>query len=399
MRFNPAVIIPTYNNAQTLSEVLEALSALKLPLFIVNDGSTDATGDVLGVWRERPQVTVLTHEQNRGKAAALRTGFAAAHQRGFTHAVTFDSDGQLNAADVSKLLEAAAQAPEALILGVRDDRAGDYPARSRRGRIVSNTFIRVECGLRVADSQCGLRVYPLELVTSIKCQAERFGFETEIITRAGWAGCELREVPVSCRYDHPDQHLSHFKPWRDSFRAVPMHARLVARAFVPWPHRKLAKAQRARQARWQELARWFSPKRAWRELREQPDGPHELATGLAVGVFIANLPVYGFQTLLSLYTARRLHLNPLVVVAGSHISTPPVGPLLIALAVGVGHVVLHGTWLRIPEWPGSFHEWLHLLGKLLAEWSVGSVIVGLLLGVLVFFVSHALLRLVAIERE
>ena len=137
----------------------------------------------------------------------------------------------------------------------------------------------------------------------------------------------------------------------------------------------------------------------WRELREQTTPPRELATGLAIGVFIANLPIYGLQTLLGLYTARRLHLNPLSVVAGTHVSTPPVGPLLIAAAIGTGHLVMHGTWLTMAAWPTSFTQWAHLLGSLMVEWTVGSLIVGAALATAVFFVSDALLRLVAVERR
>jgi uncharacterized protein (DUF2062 family) len=73
----------------------------------------------------------------------------------------------------------------------------------------------------------------------------------------------------------------------------------------------------------------------------------EIAAGLAVGVFIANLPAYGLQSVLSLYSARRLHLHPLPVLLGSHLSTPPVGPLLIAAAIGLGHLILHGS---LPAW-------------------------------------------------
>src|SRR5439155_1761268 len=81
--------------------------------------------------------------------------------------------------------------------------------------------------------------------------------------------------------------------------------------------------------------------------REQPTGAQELASGLALGVFIGNLPAYGFHTLLSFYTARRLHLNPLAVVAGSHISTPPLGPVLVAAAIGVGHWLIHRNWMAL----------------------------------------------------
>src|SRR5258706_2683139 len=93
----PVVIAPTYNNAGTLGEILGGLFALDLPVIIVNDGSTDDTAQILAQWNERrqaSQVVILTHARNRGKAAALRTGFAAAADSGFTHAVTIDTDSQ-----------------------------------------------------------------------------------------------------------------------------------------------------------------------------------------------------------------------------------------------------------------------------------------------------------------
>lgn len=399
--FNPILLVPTYNNAQTLGQVVSDLLALGHPVMVVNDGATDSTAEVLKQFASDARVTVVTHEINKGKAAALKTGFSAALERGFTHAATIDSDGQLAVSDLPNLLAASKESPESLVIGVRDDLAGDYPARSRTGRRVSNFFVQLECGLRVSDSQCGLRVYPLEWVTELKCPAERFGFETEIITRTGWAGGTVREVPVSCKYLPEDKRVSHFRPWVDSWRAVAMHLKLVARAWGPFPHRKLIQTpqEKAKARAWQRLWQWFSPARMWRELREQSTAPREMAMGLALGVFIANLPIYGLQTLFSLYTARRLHLNPLTVVAASHISTPPFGPLLIALGVGVGHFILHGHWLTVAAWPESFNEWIHLLGKLMLEWTVGSFVVGAALGTMVFFAASALLKKVAVERE
>ena len=89
------------------------------------------------------------------------------------------------------------------------------------------------------------------------------------------------------------------------------------------------------------FGRWLNPMPAIRQLREDDVGRVNAAAGLAVGAFIANLPAYGLQTVLSLYAARRLHLHPLSVVIGSHLSTPPVGPVLVAAAVTIGHLVLH----------------------------------------------------------
>ena len=83
-------------------------------------------------------------------------------------------------------------------------------------------------------------------------------------------------------------------------------------------------------------------------MKERSTAP-EFAAALAVGVFVANLPVYPFQTALCLYLARRLHLNPLAVLAGSQISTPPVGLALIAAAIYTGHLLLHGSFPILPD--------------------------------------------------
>lgn len=393
MLINPVVVAPSYNNAGTLADVLTRVAAQGLPILLVNDGCTDATEHVFAAWHRahpRADAAMLRHRHNRGKAAALKTGFAAAMQAGYTHALTIDTDGQHDPELIPRLLDAAAREPLAYVLGVRDDRQADYPARSRLGRRLSNLFIRLACGLRVADSQCGMRVYPLALVRAVRCRAGRFGFEAEMITRAAWAGCPIAEVPVNTRYLPPGQRVSHFNPWLDSFLGVLTHLRLVAREMSPLPHRPYDAGgglPPRRRVTVREILSWLNPLRAWRELRGGDVDRSELAAALSLGVFVANLPVYGLQTALCLYLARRLHLNPLAVVAGCQVSTPPVGALLIAAALVVGHLVLHGA---MPAWPNlwSAHAiWQALAWPALLDWAVGGVIVGVLLAAAVFAIA------------
>ncbi len=395
-KFLPAVVAPTFDNAGTVADVVARTAKHGLAVFVVDDGSTDQTPAVLEQVAREFGVRVIHHPINRGKAAALGTGFEAAAAAGFTHALTIDTDGQLDPDEMPALIDAARQSPRALVVGVRSDRAADYPPRSRAGRRVSNVLVRFESGLRVSDSQCGFRVYPLDVVLALDCKAGHFGFETEVITRAGWAGCEVREVPVTCRYFPPDERVSHFRPWLDSGRAARMHIRLLGRAFFPWPHRKLF-GERDEATPWRRLMTWIDPRRALRELREQPNAPQEMAAALAVGVFIGNLPAYGFQTVLSLYAARRFHLNPLAVVVGSHVSTPPIGPVLVAAAIGVGHWLLHGGWLRMPAWQQTWNGWLRLSGSLLLDWSIGALLVGTILAACAFVISSAVLRYVVTD--
>jgi glycosyltransferase involved in cell wall biosynthesis len=237
LSFRPAVIAPTYNNAPMLMSVLNRLEPAGLPVFVIDDGSTDETPAILGRWQQnRHNRYIRSHPRNLGKAAALRSGFDAARASGFTHAISIDTDGQLAPEDVPRLVAAAAANPATLILGARDERAAEYPARSRLGRRVSNLLVRWECGRRVEDSQCGLRAYPLHLVAAVQCRAEHFGFETEIIVRVAWEGAAVTSLAVACRYFPVGQRISHFRPWRDSFRAVAMHTRLISDAMKRRSH-------------------------------------------------------------------------------------------------------------------------------------------------------------------
>lgn len=401
--FRPAVVAPTFNNASTLIDILDRIRAAVpgVPLLVVNDGSTDATASILADWAARQaNATVLTHERNRGKGEALRTGFAACQAAGLTHAVTIDTDGQLDPEQIPELLQKASGSPTALVIGNRDDLAADYPTRSRVGRRVSNLLIRLESGVPVEDSQCGFRVYPLGLIDAVNVRTGRYGFEAEIITRAGWAGCPVVHIPVRCRYLGPADRVSHFRPWLDSFRGVWMHLRLVGRALLPIPYKTWPpKADKPKDDRplWRRLMTWISPIEAYRQLRRDRVGRTELSTGLAVGAFIANLPLYPVQTLFSVYAAKKLHLHPLAVVLGSQLSTPPIGPLLVIGGIIVGHIILHGSWPT----PESYHFTLdfngfhHLFRSMFFEWLLGGVILGLVAGVLTFGIATLVIRLVA----
>lgn len=407
--FRPIVVAPTYNNAAMLEAVLHRILALGLPVIVVDDGSTDPTASILARFSaaragchasvrgsmfpandagnmapsSEGTFEVVTHAVNRGKAAALLSGFAQAAQAGRTHAVTIDTDGQLEPEDIPRLLEAARESDHALVLGIRAEDIPGCPAKSLAGRRISNALVRLECGRQLKDCQCGLRVYPLREVMSIRCRAARFGYETEIITRAVWSGLPVREVPVTCHYPLTGR-VTHFRAWRDSIRHVGLHGRLLARAFWPWPHKKVVAGPSAGSSSWREMAPWGSPRKLWQQLKAQSQDRFAVAGGVAAGVFVANLPAYGYQTILSLYVARRWHLNPIAAVVGSQASTPPVGQVLWAVAIWIGHLLLTGSRLRMADFDIARHGLGFLTGRLLLEWTLGGIIVGLALAILSF---------------
>jgi uncharacterized protein (DUF2062 family) len=357
----PVVVVPTYNHGSTLADVVSRTRRLDLPTIVVDDGSTDCTAEVLDRLVD-PHMHVRRHEVNLGKAAALRTGFEAARRLGFTHAVTIDADGQLDPEQIPMLLAVSRSNPRDLIVGVRDASAPDYPRRSVLGRTVSNLLVFLECGFRVADSQCGFRVYPLDAVQNLPCRTGRYGYETEILTRAVWSGLQIQEAPVSCRYFSEHQRVSHLNPLRETLRAVGMHVRLLS------------------EAQWRDRV-GFAPGVL---------ADHRFPLAVAVGVFIACQPIYGLQTIAGLLLAWLLGLNATAVLAGTLVSTPPLSFVLIGGAVAVGHVVLHGHLPTADEVSVARIGWRAVASRAGSDWLVGALVEGTCLGWVSYLISQHL---------
>ena len=403
------VVAPTYNNARTLGDVIQAISsAMGLPAIVVNDGCDDGSDQVLARWAADGNTTnrwIAVHPTNLGKAAALRTGFDRARQLGFTHAVTIDTDSQHDVTDVPLLIELAKQHPEALIVGARPTDIGNYPLGSRVGRLISNLFVRLETGARISDSQCGLRVYPLESVAHANARTGRFGFETEVITRLAWAGVPIVETPVKCIYDVAGGRTSHFRPVRDSIAAVFMHARLLHRSIFPWPVKKIAGSRQpdaqspATGTIISRLGRWMNPTRVWRQVRHDARERRRLASSMATGMLLATLPPLGFKTVVALLISKWLRLQPLVVIAVSSLNTPPVGPLLAAAGIATGHVVLHGKFPKLASYSFAKNGAWETLKAIGVEWLIGSLVVGVGLATITYTIARIVMLLMPISKS
>jgi glycosyltransferase involved in cell wall biosynthesis len=215
------ILIPTYNHGETLPDVLSKALA-QHPVIVVDDGSTDGTDHLISA---DTQATVLRHDSNQGKGAALLTGFRHALSLGFTHAITIDADGQHAPDDIPALRHAAEHNPDAFIIGVRDVVAAGIPTERLTANNISNYWFHFETGLALKDTQCGFRCYPLAKTLSLRTRTCRYAYEFEILVGAAWLGYDLVSVPVQVDYSAPSSRRSHFRPIVDFLRFSQLHSR------------------------------------------------------------------------------------------------------------------------------------------------------------------------------
>lgn len=212
------VLIPAFRPDQRLVELVRDLRGTALDVVVVDDGSGPGYAPVFAAVRAAG-ATVLRHRENRGKGRALKTGLThvGRHRPGVA-VVCADADGQHSAPDVLRVA-AAITDPATLVLGGRRF-TGPVPARSRIGNGVVRALVRAVTGLRVHDTQTGLRGVPAAMVGWLaEVPGERYEFEMRALLDLGPAGYAVREVEVATIYLE-DNAGSHFRPVVDSVRVL-----------------------------------------------------------------------------------------------------------------------------------------------------------------------------------
>lgn len=224
--FSPCVVIPCYNHGAMMASVLARLAPFNLAVFIVDDGSDEATRLQLEPLRNA-QVTLIRLAENLGKGAAVMRGLQVAAEAGFSHALQVDADGQHQIEDCPQMLAEARQHPQCLISGqpVYDD---SIPKSRLYGRYITHFWVWVETlSFSIKDSMCGFRVYPLAPTLALATRhpiGQRMDFDTEIMVRLYWAGTPSRFIAT--RVTYPQDGVSHFDALHDNVRISWMHTRL-----------------------------------------------------------------------------------------------------------------------------------------------------------------------------
>jgi len=214
------IVIPALRPARPLVDLVRGLAAHEaIETVVVDDGSGPEFAAVFAAVSSLPRTTVLAHATNLGKGAALKTALnhvACSHPPPSV-IVSADADGQHVLEDILAVATRAARRPEALVIGVRSF-AGEVPRRSRVGNALTRCLVRALIGLRLADTQSGLRAIPPALVPDLlRLRSRRYEFELDMLILCRHRGIEIVEVPIRTVYIERNRG-SHFNPLLDSMR-------------------------------------------------------------------------------------------------------------------------------------------------------------------------------------
>jgi glycosyltransferase involved in cell wall biosynthesis len=227
---NAVVVIPALNEERAIRAVVEDTLQHCGKIILVDDGSSDRTSEIVA---DLP-LERIRHAQPLGKAHALQDGFRKALDLGFDGALTIDGDGQHAAADLPRLLAAAARYPGHIVIGARLLSREAAPGKNRLGNQQADWWVSWACGQRVVDSQSGQRYYPRAVMEiALELPTGGFVFESEILIEAARRGIRTVSVPIEARYAD-DRRASHFRPLRDVSRITMMIAwRLIRGGLMP----------------------------------------------------------------------------------------------------------------------------------------------------------------------
>lgn len=214
------IVLPSLNPDEKLNLVIDGLLEEGFrDIVLVNDGSDEAHMGPFCEAAKHPEVTILTHEVNKGKGRALKTAFSYIRENrpGIAGVVTVDGDNQHRPKDIKACAEKMLETGD-VVFGCRNFKGPDVPTKNKLGNKSTSLVLLLFCGIKLSDTQTGLRAIPyshLELMEKVR--GERFEYETEMIFAFKREGIAFREVEIQTVYIEENA-STHFNPIKDSLR-------------------------------------------------------------------------------------------------------------------------------------------------------------------------------------
>jgi glycosyltransferase involved in cell wall biosynthesis len=387
---NCCVIIPTYNNEQTIAEVIRGVSEFTSDIIVVNDGATDGTTKIL---ESTPGIQLLAYAPNRGKGIALRTGIKHAQEKGYRYAITIDSDGQHFPDDIPVFIDKIGENPDALLIGARNLHQENMPKKNTFGNKFSNFWFTLFTGISLPDTQSGYRLYPVAKMKGMRYFTSKYEFEIEVSVKAAWRRIPVLAVPIKVFYAEGNKRVSFFRPGKDFTRISLLNTYLFFPAML-W-HRPM------------RLVRNFSFKNlkalVKKHFLDSNESVVRKSSGVAFGVFMGIVPIWGFQFLSALVLAHFMKLNKAIVGLAAQISVPPMIPFLLFASLRTGQLVMGREISQtvsteawdlqtvkglLKEYFFSGHATYHI-----EEYLLGSVVFAVLMALLFWIVTFIILKI------
>lgn len=218
-----SIIIPAYNAGKYLPELFSEIAKFSTldKVVVINDGSSDNTIKVC----EDNNIALVSHKKNKGKGAALRTGFEFCLEKGDDFVITMDADGQHSPEFIPDFIKKYEETRKDIIIGNRLADTSNMP----RDRVFSNkttTFLlSLISGQKLYDSQSGYRLISCKVLQNIDTISDKFDMESEQLVKASRAGYRIDQIPIKTIYD--DEGSSSIHRFKDTYRFIKMFFRLI----------------------------------------------------------------------------------------------------------------------------------------------------------------------------
>lgn len=217
------IVIPTYNNPESIKDVVLDVFAHQYEAIVVDDGSDLPVEDFFST-QEKNKIYFVRHAKNQGKGEAIISGAKKAKELGYTHILSMDGDGQHLASQAHLLIDVCDG--DEVIIGARNFNLEHVPFGSKFGRWFSNMWACWDTGQTITDSLSGYRIYPVSIL-ELPIKTQRFDWEMEVLIRHADAGKKIKEVGVECYYPRAEERVSHFRNFEDTMAIVWVHLQIL----------------------------------------------------------------------------------------------------------------------------------------------------------------------------